>query len=328
MTDCQPDGRDWTERWYRVMLLGYPAPYRERHGGELIGTLLEAYPSRRLPSLRESAGLLDAGLVTRLRTRLDPVPAWAAGLRLGVLLLALMQAGSQLAVQWSWLMQLAPVLIVVSLLLGRMGAAAVLAAVQGAVVTSQAWVVNMGTAYFGEEMFSSAVVGVQARSGGGDCWIWPGVLETWVIAVGAAVLAVTGRTRGPLRRRSWWWLTISLLQAAFTACTRALEPTWPQPGHQHITAPAALTALSVLPVVAAVGFLLFALRATVAIGDSRWTIAAGVYLVPTGILAAALAVTEPSAVLTLDSTLPAVLLAAACAVALLRGTRPRADQRP
>jgi hypothetical protein len=55
----------------------------------LLGTPLEAHPSRRLPSLRESVSLLDAGVPTRLRTRLDKVPAWADGLQLGLFLAAL-----------------------------------------------------------------------------------------------------------------------------------------------------------------------------------------------------------------------------------------------
>lgn len=330
MTDCQSEAADRMERWYRLMLLGYPASYRERHGGELIGTLLEAYPSRRLPSLRESAGLLTAGLITRLRTRLESVPAWVGGLQLGVLLLALMQAGTQLAVcregWWlQWLvMGLPPVLIVVSVLRGWMGTAAVVASIQAATLTYQAWVVNAGAAYFGEEMFSSRVVAVEHAAGGSDCWFCPGVLEAWVVAVGAVVLAVTRRARGPLPRRSWWWLTVPLLQAAFTAYTTTLKPTTPQPFHQHVTAPASLTAMSVVPMVATVGFLLIALQATAAIGDPRWTIAAGVYLVPTVILTTALALTRPSAVLTLDNTLPAMLLTSACAVVLLRKIPPRA----
>lgn len=321
MTGSQPEGKDWTERWYRVLLLGYPAPYRERHGGELIGTLLEAYPSRRLPSLRESAGLLDAGLVARLRSRLDSFPAWAAGLQLGVLLLALMQAGSRLGnaltIQQAELAIVLPLLlIVVPLLLGRMGTAAVMASIQAALATYEAHL-GVGTLSMTRvEIVSSRTVEVQE-----SFWMAPGVLEAWVIAVGAVALAVTRRTRGPLPRRSWWWLTVPLVQAAFTAwASRPLaDYGW---DHQHL--PASLTALLVLPIIAVVGFLLFALRATVAIGDPRWTIAAGVYLVPTGILAAALATTKPSAVLTLDNMLPAVLLAAACTVVLLGRTPPRA----
>jgi len=88
MTGNEPEHKSWVERWYRVMLLGYPARYRERHGAELLGTLLESHPSRRLPSPRESASLLDAGLLIRFRSRLDKVPARADGLHLGVFLLA------------------------------------------------------------------------------------------------------------------------------------------------------------------------------------------------------------------------------------------------
>ncbi|WP_035805751.1 hypothetical protein [Kitasatospora mediocidica] len=88
--------------------------------------------------------------------------------------------------------------------------------------------------------------------------------------------------------------------------------------------PASVEALQVLPLVATVGFLLVALRATVVIGDPRWAIAAGVYLIPVGLSAAAIAITRPGALVTLDDQLPAVLLAAACAVTLVRRPRRRA----
>ncbi len=74
-----------------------------------------------------------------------------------------------------------------------------------------------------------------------------------------------------------------------------------------------------------IGFLLLALRATVAIGDPRWAVAAGVYLIPVGVSAATLAVARPSAVVTLGDQLPAVLLAVACAVVLRRRAPRRAE---
>jgi hypothetical protein len=312
------------------MLLGYPAPYRERYGGELIGTLMEAYPSRRLPSLRESAGLLDAGLVTRVRTRLGEIPAWVAGLQLGVLLLALVQAGS---LQLGSLLTtghaapailLPPLLVVVPILLGRMGTAAVLALIQAALATYEGHLAA-GWPYTRVEIVSSTMIQVQPLWGS-VLWTLPGVLEAWVIAAGAVVLALRRRARGPLPRRSWWWLTLPLLQAVFTAYTNPLLPagdhSW---DHQPLRA--SLTALLVLPIIASTGFLLIALRATVETGDPRWAIAAGVYLLPTGILAAAFTLTQPAAVPTLDTALPAVLLAAACtAAALLRTIPPRAHR--
>ena len=329
MTDSQPDRKSWTERWYRAMLLGYPAQYRERHGAELVGTLLEAHPSRRRPSLRESAHLLDAGLLARLRTRLDTLPAWAAGVQLGVLLLALTQAGMQLGRvsthQQAGLAVLLPSLLdVVPLLLGRMGVAAVLAAIPAVAVTVQGlavWAPAHGT----DTMVGFFVSRTFQVSSGTGFWLTPELWQFWAIAAGSAVLALSGRTRGPLPRRSWGWLAVPVVQAAFTACNLALAPAVDPLTHRSPAVPASFTALQVVPVIVTVGLLLLALRATAVLGDARWTIAAGVYLIPTGVLAAALAALHPSAVATLDQAVPTVLLAAACAAVLLRGAPRRAE---
>lgn len=325
-----PEHGAWTERWYRVMLLGYPRPYRQRHGAELLGTLLEAHPSRRLPSLRESAGLLDAGLLARLRGRLEQAPAWADGVQLGVLLLALMQAGSVLGrvstVQQPQLPVLLPsLLLVVALLLGRMGTAALLATVTAVTVTRQALMLSGGTGYFGVSL-TARVVEVPGSSGLGF-WLSASVWQFWAIVVGSAVLALNLRGRGPLPRRSWWWLTVPLLEAAYSSYSRSLMPAAPLPDPGHLILPGSVAALSVLPLVAAVVLLLLALRATVGIGDARWAVAAGVYLVPAGVYAAALVCTRPSDIVTLDGYLPTVVLAAACAVVLLRRASRRAAGR-
>ena len=320
-------GTGWTERWYRLMLLGYPAPYRERHGGELLGTLLESHPSRRLPSPRESASLLDAGMLTRVRGRLGQVPAWADGLQLGLFLLVLVRAGSLLGglgtVQQSQpVILVATLLVVVAVLLGRMGVAAVGAAVAAVLTTYQALQAPAHGTDFLAGALTSRLVEVPS---GTSFWLSAGPTQFWVIAIGSAVLAVHARGRGPLPRRSWWWLTLPLLEAAFTSSSRALMPALHPSGPQAPTVPGSVVALSMLPLLLTVGLLLLALRATTATGDPRWTVAIGVYLLPLLVYAAALVSARPGAVVTLDYELPVVLLAAAIAAVLLRRTPRRAE---
>ena len=337
MTDSQPPGgsgktqastgRTWTERWYRAMLLGYPRQHRERHGGELLGTLLEAHPSRRLPSPRESASLLDAGLLTRLRTRLAAVPAWADGLHLGLLLLALMQAGTVLGrvgthQQPELVILLPSLLLVFAVLLGRMGIGAVLAAIPAVAATVQAMTApsGLGTDYLAG-LFSTRLVSVEVSSTV-SFWLSPGLAQLWVIALGSALLAVRGRSLGALPRRSWYWLLLPLAQAAFSAYSRTLAPALPPLGRPSATGP--MPALSFLPLLATVVLLLLALRATAVLGDGRWAVAAGVYLLPSVIVAVAVVSVQPSAFTVFSVDLPAVLLTGACAVVLRRGAAGRA----
>ncbi len=54
------------ERRCRWLLLAYPAWYRRRRGGEMLGTLLEASPpGRTWPSFRDARALLTGGLHVR-----------------------------------------------------------------------------------------------------------------------------------------------------------------------------------------------------------------------------------------------------------------------
>ena len=212
-------------------------------------------------------------------------------MQLGVLLLALMQAGSVLGrvstVQQPHLLVLLPsLLLVVALLLGRMGPLAALATVAAVTVTRQALMLTGGTGYFGVS-FSARMVEIQGSSGL-SFWLSASVWQFWAIAAGSAVLALNRRIRGPLPRRSGWWLTVPLLEAGYSSYSRSLMTVLPLPRPEHLATPASVDVLSVLPTVAAVVLLLLALRATVAIGDARWAVAAGVYLVPTGIYAASL----------------------------------------
>lgn len=310
------------------MLLGYPREYRERHGGELLGTLLEAQPSGGAPSLRESAHLLDAGLLTRLRARLDPVPAWVGGLQLGLLLLVLVRAGMILghvstAQQPELVVLLPSLLVVVAVLLGRMGSAAVLAAIPAVAATYQALVSSgvHGTDTLGS-LFATRTFDA---SWAVNFWLSPGLSQYWVIAVGSAVVALNRRTRGPLPRRSWWWLAVPLAELALTAYDNTLLPAGAPASHRPPILPHSVVAVSALPLIATIGFLLLALRATAAIGDPRWAVAAGVYLIPVAVSAVALTAGQPGALVTLGDQLPAVLLAAACAVVLRRRAPRRAE---
>jgi hypothetical protein len=54
------------ERRCRLLLRAYPAWYRRRRGGEMLGTLLEASPpGRRWPSVRDTRALVIGGLRVR-----------------------------------------------------------------------------------------------------------------------------------------------------------------------------------------------------------------------------------------------------------------------
>ena len=332
MTRGGRNGTAWTERWYGAMLLGYPRQYRERHGAELIGTLMEAHPSRRRPSLRESVRLVDAGMLTRLRTRVGQVPAWVDGLQLGLLLLILTQVASMLgdlaaANQRPHLMTLLPLslLVMTAVLMGRMGIAAVAATIAAAVTTYQALQLPArGTDYLAG-FLAARTVAVPSDL---HVWVTADASRLWLIAAGSAVLALQRRTAGPFPRRSWAWLALPLLWASFRSIATALRPVVSGqgvgfPAHQAPGIPTSLIFVSVLTLIVTIGFLLLALRATVAIGDPRWAIAAGVYLIPVGVSAVAMLVASPGAIVTLDYELPTVLLAAACAVVLMRRRRRR-----
>lgn len=78
------------EALYRRLMFTYPAGYRDEHGTEIVGTLLDvSEPGRPLPSVREAGGLFAGGLRTRARmaARDGRRGIWADGLRLGAAML-------------------------------------------------------------------------------------------------------------------------------------------------------------------------------------------------------------------------------------------------
>jgi hypothetical protein len=67
------------ERSYRRLMLAYPAPYRRRHGSEIVTTLLEmSPPARRRPPLGDAVHLIATGLRQRFRLPSRRPAAWAA----------------------------------------------------------------------------------------------------------------------------------------------------------------------------------------------------------------------------------------------------------
>lgn len=67
------------QRRYRRLLASYPQKFRDQHGEELLGVLLDWAPDgQRYPRAREAADLLAHGLLARLRSRqldTDAAPA-------------------------------------------------------------------------------------------------------------------------------------------------------------------------------------------------------------------------------------------------------------
>jgi hypothetical protein len=83
--------RERLQQRYGVLLRVYPVSYRERHGVELLDTLLETSDAdQAFPSARESAALVVAGARARVLDAAQASPRWwLDGLHLGVCLLAL-----------------------------------------------------------------------------------------------------------------------------------------------------------------------------------------------------------------------------------------------
>lgn len=80
------------ERHCRRLLRAYPPRFRERHGEELVGTMLDAAaPGRDRPPVRDVWDVIRSGLLFRLRDR-PPVHRW----------LAYRLLGAGLPERWRW----------------------------------------------------------------------------------------------------------------------------------------------------------------------------------------------------------------------------------
>jgi hypothetical protein len=186
------------ERRYRWLLRTYPSGYRDAHGDEIVGTLLEAAsPTQGLPSAREAAGLLLGGLRTRAReaAAASPPRVWSDGLHLGALLIVLANLGQALELArtpWTALV--------------AVGALAVLRG-----WTRTAVVATAVAALAAARPLLPPVELPWWLPGYGD---WSAVAR---YAVPVAVLALLARpTASPLRPRSWWWLLLPAVQVALS----------------------------------------------------------------------------------------------------------------
>ncbi|GAA2435185.1 hypothetical protein GCM10010191_57260 [Actinomadura vinacea] len=188
------------ERRYELLLRCYPAAYRAEHGAEIVGTLLAAAePGRRVPPLREAAALVREGLTARARRTVEgPVPWWADGLHLGVLVLAvvhLVHAFADIVLQgrsaWAWVA--ASVALVLALLRGKVWLALPLALAVALTVSR--------SMLFGPEATSS--LGLNQATVHHS---WVSLTPYWLMAAGTMALAA--RRSRDLRVRSWWWVAV------------------------------------------------------------------------------------------------------------------------
>ncbi|MFC7648091.1 hypothetical protein ACFQX6_52200 [Streptosporangium lutulentum] len=167
------------ERRYRRFLRAYPRSYRSVHGDELLDVLLEmAGPDRRVPEVREAAGLVLGGLRERLADAAQG-SAWAGGLHLGVTALSVAHLAALLPYAgsiplWTALSALA----LLAVLRGRMWPALPLVLLTGAKAVTIA---------YGGQLFEQTLLPVD-----------PGLLTD------DALFGMTGRRRSPPATR-WPW---------------------------------------------------------------------------------------------------------------------------
>jgi hypothetical protein len=76
------------ERFYRSVLLSYPAPYRAERGEEMLAVLMETAPAGGRPSAGETMSLIRHGLALRLAGRSRPVGSWRRPAAAGVVCLS------------------------------------------------------------------------------------------------------------------------------------------------------------------------------------------------------------------------------------------------
>ncbi|GAA5036260.1 hypothetical protein [Actinopolymorpha pittospori] len=76
------------ERFYRSVLLSYPASYRAERGEEMLAVLMETAPAGGRPSVGEALSLIRHGLALRLTGRSRPVGSWRRPAAAGVVCLS------------------------------------------------------------------------------------------------------------------------------------------------------------------------------------------------------------------------------------------------
>ncbi len=186
------------ERAYRRLLHAYPRSFRNRHGAEIVTTLLEmAEPGRRHPTAIESWHLLAAGTRQRFRLPAGRPLAWLAAV------LALLAGGALGAAGGSWAAEqtLAPLP----------------SAAQGREVLG---LVTGRAARLEMDEFSGAPVGGTALSGSADVWH-----AAWDPQPAADRLTAHGWQVGPLTATDRMQVPISGPEIGFDAVRDGLRLT-------------------------------------------------------------------------------------------------------
>ncbi|TYB43946.1 hypothetical protein [Actinomadura chibensis] len=237
----------FTERWYRLFLRAFPPGHRAEYGAEILGTLMDDTP-RRVPSARETAGLLTAGLAARARATTGPW--WADGTQLGLSMLALANLAYGIGDHASLTFLAASALLVLALLRGWALVALPLAL---AVAFSTGRAMLVGAEATG---WSSHVFGPAYHN-------WVSLAPYGVLAIGAIALAAGGT--GRLRARPLWWFAIpaAALVLTYLPWAREYGEAWQ------------LVRAGTESVLLVAGVLATAVART-----PRWAVAAAIYVLP------------------------------------------------
>ncbi|MFC6879488.1 MULTISPECIES: hypothetical protein [Actinomadura] len=237
------------ERRYRRLLLAYPRDYRRANGEQLVATLLETGPDRRVPRAREAVALVSGGLGERAHAAVaGPRPWWVDGLHLALPPLILAGAVSS---YWSifnhpWSGALF-VLSMLAVVLGWVRVALPFALVPALLASTP--YPALGDPTWG--WLQPLAYGFGGRA-------WSNLLLLWAAVGLLAVLAVRGDR---LRRRSPLWLAGVLAVVAYGVLVATTGPWW------------TLTRAGVEIALLGVG-----VAATLRTRDARWAVAASAYL--------------------------------------------------
>jgi hypothetical protein len=232
------------EKFYHRLLLAYPKPYRQEHGDELVGTLLEA-SSRDTPSPRESLALINAGIAQRLRHHLTGPSSWAECLHLAITFMVLIDLGHWIYLPVDNLTAGVAVLLGLAVLRGWFLLALPLSLLLTAERTSNT-----------------------LHSSGGPAW-WSEIHWSWAATLGLVVLTVNRLRKGrsAVRSRSWLWLVIPLELLAYQVVVYLnLDPEL-----QGV--------LNNFQFYLKIALVLLALYATWMTRDLRWALAAGLVMI-------------------------------------------------
>jgi hypothetical protein len=242
------------QRRYERLLIGYPKSYRAAHGAELVDTLMEAAPpGQRVPSWRETSGLIVGGLRARARhAAAGSTPWWLDGLHLGVFVALLVTFSGSVLARGTWTGLAVLILAVFATMRGRIWAALPMAVLAS---TLAVWP-------FLNDVRPGAMRQAYVLMPGN---VWLKAAPYLVPVVGLALLAaltVRAGGRHRLRRRSWWWLVVPATAGVFAG----LSPLFPV-GQVWVATLA----------VGQFFALVFALIATALARDARWVVGVAVF---------------------------------------------------